>query len=93
MEKDLFSSQHLVNLIFLARARTFALIPPSNQFLKFSTSYLLFTENTKIEKLRSSAEEFETMSEKISKSHAKLPCGILRRHLSIHLCFVIRVDH
>ncbi|KAF0986762.1 hypothetical protein HZS_2321 [Henneguya salminicola] len=27
-------------------------------------------------------------SEKILKSHAKLPCVILRRYLSIHLCFL-----
>ncbi|KAF0985297.1 hypothetical protein HZS_4561 [Henneguya salminicola] len=36
MERDLFSSQHLVNLVFLAGAPTVTLIPPSSQFLKFS---------------------------------------------------------
>ncbi|KAF0989877.1 hypothetical protein HZS_1819 [Henneguya salminicola] len=31
--------------------------------------------------------------EKMLKSHANLPCGILRRHLSINLCFVIRAHY
>ncbi|KAF0990450.1 hypothetical protein HZS_6508 [Henneguya salminicola] len=38
MAKDLFSLQHLINLIFLAEAQTFTMIPPSSQFLKFSIS-------------------------------------------------------
>ncbi|KAF0992772.1 hypothetical protein HZS_4373 [Henneguya salminicola] len=39
MVNDLFSSQHLVDLIFLAEVPTVTLIPPSSQFLKFSTSF------------------------------------------------------
>ncbi|KAF0986324.1 hypothetical protein HZS_8006 [Henneguya salminicola] len=45
MENGLFSSQHFVNLIFLAGAPTVTLIPHSSQFLKFSTSFF-FKENT-----------------------------------------------
>ncbi|KAF0985422.1 hypothetical protein HZS_4760, partial [Henneguya salminicola] len=42
------------------------------------------------EKLRSCTEELGRKSEKMLRSHAKLPCVILRRHLLIHLCFTIR---
>ncbi|KAF0986126.1 hypothetical protein HZS_2808 [Henneguya salminicola] len=36
MEKYLFSSQHLVNLIFLAGSPSVTLFLPSSQFRKFS---------------------------------------------------------
>ncbi|KAF0990372.1 LOW QUALITY PROTEIN: hypothetical protein HZS_1936 [Henneguya salminicola] len=48
MEKDLFSSPHLVNLIFLAGAPTVTLILPSSHSLKFSTSFFFQGEYNRV---------------------------------------------
>ncbi|KAF0993330.1 LOW QUALITY PROTEIN: hypothetical protein HZS_4416 [Henneguya salminicola] len=96
IENDSFSSQHLLNQIFLGGAPIFTLIPPPCQFLKFSISFFYSwriqqcINSMRRVKLRSCTEEFGRKSEKMLKLHATLPCVILRRHLSIHLCFAIR---
>ncbi|KAF0989895.1 hypothetical protein HZS_4930 [Henneguya salminicola] len=64
MEKYLFSFQHLGNVIFLDEAPTFTLIPPLSQFLKFSNKRKTEIMNRRVWR----------MSEKLLKSHVKLPC-------------------
>ncbi|KAF0985642.1 hypothetical protein HZS_3512 [Henneguya salminicola] len=96
MEKDLSSSQPLVNLIFLAGAPTFTLIPPTSQFLKFSTSFFLHGEyNSALISCVFALLERKTeimhrrVWEKVRES-VEITCQTAIRHLSINLfCYPI----